>query len=55
MLYSIFQGLVNLGKCKEKIQQKMKTADDKLKTLLNDMSKSSYDKVGGKSTLQFEL
>ncbi|KAK8402179.1 hypothetical protein O3P69_001346 [Scylla paramamosain] len=39
------QGLVNLGKCKEKIQQKMKSADEKLKTLLNDMSKPSYDKV----------
>ncbi|MPC09117.1 Valine--tRNA ligase [Portunus trituberculatus] len=39
------KGLVNLGKCKEKIQQKMKSADDKLKTLLNDMSKPTYDKV----------
>lgn len=39
------QGLVNLGKCQEKIQQRMKNADEKLKTLLNEMSKPSYDKV----------
>ena len=42
----ILQGLVNIGKSQEKIQQRTKNAEDRLKTLLNEMSKPNYDKVG---------
>ncbi|XP_042234789.1 valine--tRNA ligase-like [Homarus americanus] len=39
------QGLVNLGKCQEKIQKRIADAEDRLKTLESEMAKPSYDKV----------
>ncbi|KAK7076413.1 hypothetical protein SK128_014974 [Halocaridina rubra] len=39
------QGLINLGKCQEKIQKKADDAEEKLKALETEMFKPNYDKV----------
>ncbi|XP_050688997.1 valine--tRNA ligase-like isoform X2 [Eriocheir sinensis] len=39
------QGLVNISNCQEKIQQKIKSAEEKLKILQTEVAKPNYDKV----------
>nr|XP_027210399.1 valine--tRNA ligase-like isoform X1 [Penaeus vannamei] len=39
------QGLVNLGKCQEKIQKRIQDAEEKLKALQVEMAKPGYEKV----------
>lgn len=50
LLHYLLQGLVDISKCQEKIHQKIKSAEEKLKILLNEMTKPSYDKVSKIST-----
>ncbi|XP_071548301.1 valine--tRNA ligase isoform X1 [Panulirus ornatus] len=39
------QGLINLSKCKEKIQKRIEDAEDRLKSLQSEMTKANYNKV----------
>ena len=45
IFFSLFQGLLNLSSCREKIQKKVDGAEEKLKTLQAEMTKPDYDKV----------
>lgn len=47
------QDLVNISKCQDKIHHKVKSAEEKLKILQKEMTKSNYDKVSNTSTINW--